>query len=295
MVVLAYGPWAPDRYGLDGDVAGEALGVLPKARSYGPWPGLAATSPAVPAGARGAFAARKANGTFVVFCGTATKLYKFAGVSTSWADVTRSSGGNYSTPADGHWSFCQFDKYLIATNGVDAVQVIDIDSGTNFAALGGSPPVAKFCKTVGDHVVLAQLGTAQGPRATSGAIQIMWSGLRQHDFWTAGEKSCDFATFWDAGFLQGVTSLIGGLVILRTGIQRFGRDTYKTFDFAPVLDAQGTDAPYSIVQDEGAAYFYSPGGFVGIGAGVEQIGNEFVDNWFFERANPNRINEMMIF
>lgn len=289
MAVLPYGPWGPDRWNHDSEFAGEALGVLPKAGSYGPWPGLAATSLAVGDPVRGAYAARKDNGTFVVFCGTADALYKFAGTTTAWTDVSKSGG--YNLPTDGFWSFCQFDNILIATNGVDDPQYIDVDSGTEFADLTGAPK-AKFCKTVGDYVFLAQLGAAQGPAADVGEIQIIWSGQRDPAHWTIGEKSCDFATFWDGGFVQGVTSLIGGLVILRSGIQRFGVGQYRAFDFAPVLDAQGTDSPNSIVQDEAAAYFYSPSGFVGIGSGVEKIGFEFVDRWFAEQANPSRVNEI---
>lgn len=288
--MLEFAAWAPDRYSLDSAVAKEALGVLPKASSYGPWPGLASTSAAITEPVRGAYAARKSNGTFVVFAGTATDLYKYASLS-SWTTVTRSVGGDYATPTDGFWSFCQFDNILIATNGVDAPQYIDIDSGTNFAAISGAP-IAKFCKTVGDHVFLCQLGSAQGPRASAGEIQVMWSGQRDPLHWTLNEKLCDFATFWDGGFVQGVTSLIAGIVVLRTGIQKFGIGQYKPFEFVPVLDAQGTDSPYSIVQDEGSTYFYSPGGFVAVGQGVEKIGSEVADDWFFENANPNRINEV---
>ena len=290
MAVLPYGVWAPDRFNHDSEFAGEALGVLPKARSYGPWPGLASTSKAVGDPVRGAFTARKDNGTFVVFCGTADALYKFSGVSADWIDVSKSGG--YSLPSDGFWSFTQFDKYLIATNGIDNPQYIDVDSGTEFADLTGAPK-AKFCKTVGDYVWLAQLGAAQGPAASAGEIQVIWSGQRDPLHWEIGEKSCDFATFWDGGFVQGVTSLIGGLVILRSGIQRFGVGSYRAFDFAPVLDAQGTDSPSSIVQDEAAVYFYSPGGFTAIAGGVEKIGFELVDDWFSDRVDQNRVNEVM--
>lgn len=288
--MIPYGPWSPDRFLYDSELAGEALGILPQARSYGPWPGLAATSLAVGDPVRGAIAARKDNGTFVVFCGTADALYKFAGTTSAWDDV--SQAGGYTTPSDGFWSFCQFDNIVIATNGVDNPQYIDVDSGTAFADISGAPK-AKFCKTVGDYVFLAQLGTAQGPKASLGEIQLIWSGQRDPLHWTIGEKSCDFATFWDGGFVQGVTSLIGGLVILRSGVQRFGVGAYKAFDFAPVLDAQGTESPYSIVQDEGAAYFYSPSGFTAIAGGVEKIGFELVDEWFLGQVDTVRVNEIM--
>jgi hypothetical protein len=297
MAFRPYSSWRPDACGLNTLDAGEALGVLPSPRGYGPWPSLAATSQALAATCRGAFTARKSNGSYVVFAGTATKLYKFDTVGNPWIDVTRGSGGDYSTPSDGFWSFAQFDNLLIACNGVDAVQVIDVDdiSSPAFDALGGSPPVAKYVRVVGDHVMLYDLASAQGSVASSGHIQFAWSGLRDPDYWTFGEKSSSFGTLFSGGFIMGGTSLLGGLIFQQNAINRLVRDPYKIFDATPILEAQGTESPYSITPHEGTTYFYGTDGFMEIsaGGGIRQIGNDWVDNWFLEECDGSRVNEIV--
>lgn len=296
MPTIPWAGWRPDVAGVNTSFASEALGVLPRPGGYGPWPALAETSPALATSCRGAFTARASNGTYVVFAGSATKLYKFAGVNTAWIDVTRTAGGNYATPTDGFWSFCQFDNILIACNGIDAVQFIDVDDASSpaFAALGGSPPVAKYCRTVGDHVVLYDLATAQGPAASTGRIQYMWSGLRDYDFWTAGEKSCDFGTLFSGGFVMGGTTLLGGLIFQQNAINRLVRDPYKVFDSAPIQELQGTESPYSITPHESTTLFYGKDGFMAITpGGINQIGNDWVDNWFLDNIDGGRINEIV--
>ena len=295
MAFHAYSSWRPDACGLNTFDAGEALGVFPRPRGYGPWPNLSRLAvDLLPAACKGAYTARTSTGTYVVFAGTATDLYKFAGVSTAWTEVTRSSAVNYAVPTDGFWSFAQFDNILIACNGVDAPQFINVDSGTNFEPVAGSPPVAKYCRVVGDHLMLFDLTTAQGPVASSGRIQCMWSGLRDYDFWTAGDKGCDFATFFDGGFVMGGSTLLGGLVFQQKAINRLVKSDHKTFDFAPVQETQGTESPYSITPHEATTYFYGTDGFMAISpAGINAIGNDWVDDWFAENCDLTRVNEIV--
>jgi hypothetical protein len=86
----------------------------------------------LPARCVGAIAfARTSAGGWLIFAGTATKLYKFQ--SNAWVEVTRVSGGDYTVSVDDYWSFVQFGSKLLATNINDNLQVIDVDSGaTNF-------------------------------------------------------------------------------------------------------------------------------------------------------------------
>lgn len=290
MAPIPFAAWRPDIWSTGSPFAGVASGVLPRANSYGPWPSLASTSLAVADVVRGAIVARLTNGNTVVYCGTATKLYRFAGIATSWADMTRASGGDYAVPADGFWSFAQFGKYLIAVNGVDAPQVIDVDAGSAFAALGGSPPIARYVKVVGDFVWLIDLSSAVGPSAPSGRVQIQWSGFRKHDHWTPNSRQSDFATFPSGGFVQGCSSQLGGIVFLERQIWPYVRSSVKVFDFAPIQEEQGVDAPNSIVSHEQTTYFHGTDGFSSIGPqGIAAIGNEWVDNWFLEACNPERV------
>ena len=57
-----------------------------------------------------------------------------------WVDVSRTAGGAYNVPIGDMWVFEQCGTKLVAVNINDDPQVIDIDSGTHFADLAGSPP-----------------------------------------------------------------------------------------------------------------------------------------------------------
>jgi len=292
MAPIPFAAWRPDVFNTGSPFAGAASGVLPKANGYGPWPSLAPTSLAVADTVRGAIVARLTNGNTVVYCGTASKLYRFAGVATSWTNVTRVSGGDYAVPTDGFWSFAQFGNILIAANGVDTPQYINVDSGSNFAVLAGSPPVGRYVKVVGDFVWLIDLASAIGPSgvAPSGRVQIQWSGFRKSDHWTLNDRLSDFATFPSGGFVQGCSTQQGGFVFLEREIWAFARDPVKGFDFAKIQEEQGVDAPYSIVGHEQTTYLHGTDGFCSIGAGgVVPIGSEWVDKWFTETCNPERI------
>lgn len=291
--------WRPDAFSLGTGFASDVSGVLPATGGWGPWGALEVLSAAVAAAVRGAFIARSSAGAAQIFAGTATKLYKYASAS-SWTEVTRGIGtvvDNYALAADNSWVFDQFGDYLIAVNGVDEPQVFTLTSSTEFADLAGSPPVgAAGVKVVGDHVWLYNFTTALGPSGIvpNGKVQIQWSGFRDHDYWTLGEKSSDFATFPSGGFVQGCTTQLAGLVFLERAVWRYVKDPIKGFDFAPVQEEQGTPSPHSIVQHEGDAYFWGTDGFCAIGAsGIRQIGNEWVNDWFLDNVNQSRFKTII--
>ena len=111
----------------------------------------------------GLYSARTVNGNWKIYAGTSTRLLTLS--SAGWVDVSRTGGVPYHVAGDDLWSFEQFGTKLIAVNINDVPQVIDIDSGTNFAALGGSPPQATNVKTIGDFLFLS--GLATGTTGTS--------------------------------------------------------------------------------------------------------------------------------
>lgn len=295
--MIPFPAWKPDSFSLAKGFAQDVSGVLPGDGGWQPWPALEALSLAVGAAIRGAIVARSSSGAAVIFAGTATALYKFAGIGSAWEDVTRASGGAYAVPSDGTWMFDQFGDDVTAVNGFDAPQAFNLTSSTDFAALGGSPPsAARGVKAVGDHVWLWGFTGALGPSGIvpNGLSQINWSGFRDYDYWTLGEKSCSFASFPTGGFVQNVTTELAGLVFLDRQIWRFVKDPIKVFDFAPVQKDQGTRAPFSVVQDESEAYFYGTKGFARIGAGgLAQIGNEWVNEWFLAAVNRSRISQII--
>lgn len=263
----------------------EAKGVLPGPNSYLPWPGLTTLSEALATGAcRGAFAARTENGDISIFAGTATKLYKYVDAVTAWTDVTRASGGDYALASDEFWSFDQYGDTLIACQKTDDVQSIDITSGTNFAALSGSPPKARFVRTVGDQIVLA--GLAANPN------RIQWCGRNNITFWTVGQQDADFQDFPDGGFVNGITSRQGGLVFQEGAISQFVPTADRSiFQFRRFENARGLIAPYSLVPVGAISYYLSEDGFYATdGSGASgAIGADLVDDWFKDNVNYDRI------
>src|SRR3990167_9355725 len=282
--MIALGPWKPDQYDLNSPLAGGALGVLPGANSYHPWPSLSAFSAALGSVANGAFLARTVGGSYTVFAGTTTKLYKFSS-ATVWSDF---AGAVYAVPADGHWSMNQFGSTLIAVNGptADDPQSCDIDSGSVFANLAGSPPKASIVKTVGDFVFLGH--TVNYPTG------VEWSSINDSTYWTHGQRSSDFQNFPDGGFTTGITSLETGLVFQENAVRRFAQTTSRAvFNFLRVEDGQGNIAPDSLCMVNATAYFLSRAGFRKIGPDTgfiaAPIGLEVVDKWFQDSINLDRL------
>src|SRR6266436_3883451 len=142
---LPFGEWRPDIAMLDNQFAFDVENVFPGINSYKPMPSLlpfsaTAITTTPPCGLYGA---RKSDGSWKIYAGSRTALYTWS-LSGGWVDVTRLVGGAYSVPATGElWSFAQFGTNLVAVNQNDDIQVIDIEAGANFTALGGTPPKAR--------------------------------------------------------------------------------------------------------------------------------------------------------
>lgn len=295
MVGLPYGPWRPDPYIIGSQFSSEAKNVLPSSMGWKPFPSIAEISDALGAACRGAFVARSSTGSAILFAATVANLYKFDGTS-AWTDVTRSSGGDYSLGTDEYWSFDQQDNILYATQAADVVQYINVDSGTNFAALGGSPPQARYVKAVGDFLFLLDLASAQGSVASSGRIQLAWSGIRDFDHWTYRQKSSDFATLFSGGHIMGMSSPIAGLVFQEKAVNRIVRTgDSRVWDIARIEGAQGTKSPRSLIEHQGVVYYYGVDGFVysSQGSFTQEFGTEWVDEWFKSEVNIGRIKTVI--
>jgi len=97
---------------------------------------------------RGAAAVRLLNDTFRIIAGTPTNLYEKSG--TSWADVTRASGGDYALGAENRWRFGQFGNTTLAVAKTETLQASD---SSDFADVSGAPK-ADIVETVGNFVFL---------------------------------------------------------------------------------------------------------------------------------------------
>ncbi|MGH6879519.1 hypothetical protein [Hypericibacter sp.] len=272
--MIPVGEFLPDGSAFGSAGATEAKNVIPAANSYRPLKTLMASGSAA-SGIRiqGAITLRSTDLTVKSFAGDATKLYGFDGAA--WSDFSRTSGGAYSTPAQGLWRFAQFGDVCLAVNGSDAVQAIAMGAGANFAAQGGSPPAgARYIAVARDVAALGRDG--------ANSNRVSWCDVENLD-WTTG--AADFQDMPDGGQILG---LFGGdnLVVLQERCIRLGiRTDYPlTFTFDKISQDKGCLAEWASAQFENLLFFLAHDGFYLLAGGqqLQPIGAEKVDRFFFE-------------
>jgi hypothetical protein len=285
--MIAFGEWRPDVFDLNGSSVKTCQNVVPLGNSYGPWLSLTAITAALGAACQGAFMARKNDGSFVVYAGTGAALFRYDQASNTWTNVTRLSGGAYSVTSGAFWSFAQFGTQLVAVNANDVPQVIDVEAGSNFAALGGSPPQAACVTVIGSFLVLSRL--------TSFPKRIQWSALENIAVWTPGTSFSDYQDFPDGGDVVGVSGFETGFVIQKDTVRQmvFQPSSPVIFSFQRLEGARGCFSPYSLVNVGEVTFYYSNAGFYAIAGGQSvPIGLDAVDDFFKADASANLITAM---
>ncbi len=288
MSLLPFGAWLPDLPAFQNPGTAYVLNVVPKSKSYGPLNALSIYSSALTARCQGAYSGKDTSGNVMSFAGDATKLYTLT--NTTWGDATRASGGSYSTPNDGFWNFAQFGSDVIAANGIDVLQKFVLGSSTKFAALGGSPPVARYLAVVRDFLVTGW--------NTSAPQRVRWSAINNDADWTASQttQSDQQDIVGDHGWVQGLWGGAEfGIIFMERAIYRMlyvGTPVIFQFD---KVDGRGCAAPGSIAGLGRLCIFYADDGFFmtdGTGPSLP-IGTEQVDATFradFDSAYWHRIS-----
>lgn len=284
--MIAFGNFEPDRSKYAAGVTANVINCIPIGDGWGPLPQTVPDSVALPAAFRGGTYVRTTAGGYRIFAGTETGLYEFDSDDRSWTDVTRLVGGDYAVPEGDEWWFVLFGTFLLCGNLADDMQVIDIDSGTEFADQSGSPPKARYAWIAGTQLVLGHLDDAPN--------RVMTSGIGDATFWTPGRRGCDFQDFPDGEEIVGGVGSQGGAVIFqRTKIRSMtmmpGDVAFRTDILNP---DRGVVAPRSIAQTGPGQFVYlSHDGFF---ANVEgrAIGIERVDRWYLNRIEQTNIAQV---
>jgi hypothetical protein len=273
--MIPFAPWLPDTAAFETGSSREALNVIPSLSGFRPFPAFANIASAITGAVRGAVSVRALNGTIFNFCGDGTKLYRLNTNGLAWTDVSRVTGGAYSTAADGRWTFAQFGDFLIAANGTDAPQVFNMASATNFSNLGGSPPQSAFAGTIREFGILAKNATANN--------RIRWSAIGNIADWIASATTLsDYQDFPEGGSIMGFVGGEYGVVFQERAIQRMSFEGPPTvFRFDKITNFLGCRAEGSIASYENLIFFLSDDGFYMLRGGAElvPIGSEKVDRW----------------
>jgi hypothetical protein len=283
MPVLPFPEYRPDVSSFNGSSTETLLNVLPRSDGYGPMKDVSAFTGVMAAQCRGAFMARKSDGTIRIFAGTSTKLYQLDNTTLTWVDVSLGAGTYSTLSADANWHFAQFNNSVIAVQANAAPQVVDVSasSGTAFAALGGSPPQAAYITTVNRFVVLSGLN--------SNPNRIQWSGLNATTTWTSGTTYSDYQDLPDGGNIKGVVGGEFGLIVQDNAMRRmiFSPGSDIVFQIDRIGKDLGAITADSICETGGVVYFLSARGFVKVGPDGSEvpIGFEKVDRTFFEAAD----------
>src|SRR6266567_2704580 len=273
MPLLAFGEYRPDVSDYEGQHTRNILNVLPRGDGYGPMRDVMSLTQALPSSCKGAFTARKNDGSVVVFAATTTKLYRLSNTDYSWVDASLGAG-TYTTLNDvDQWQFAQFGNFVIAVQANAVPQVYDITGAGPFANLAGSPPQARYVANVGRFLVLSGLN--------SNPYRIHWSGLNDVTNWTSGVNFSDFQDFPDGGFVRTVAGGEFGVIFQDSAIRRmtFVPGSTAAFQIERIAQDDGIYAPLSLAKAGEKLFFCSPQGFKVIsGTGVPtQIGRERID------------------
>jgi hypothetical protein len=258
MSLMPVGEYRPDISDYSAQFTAFLKNVLPRGDGYGPIQDFSGLSAALSGACRGFFKAIKTDGSVAIFAATSTKLYKLNNTDFTWADVSLGAGSYSALTASDNWQFVQFGNFIIAVQANVVPQVFDLTSSSAFAALGGSPPQARYVSVVGRFVVLSGL--------LSNPYRVQWSGLNATTTWTSGVNSSDFQDLPDGGIVRGVAGGEYGNIFQDTTIRRmtYAPGSPVIFQIERVTEDLGLFAPYSLVRSGDRIFFLSTAGFMGM-------------------------------
>ena len=282
---IPFPPFEPDRASFAPDASPVISNAIPVRDGWGPFASLSVFTDALPAACKGAVAVKTNTGSWKVFAGTTTALYELNNTDFSWTDRTGTT--TPAVPSDNVWWFEVYGDNLLCGNLGTNTQKIDINSGTAFSDLGGSPPRSKYAAVAGEYLLLGHLES--NPR------RVQTSGLGNAEFWTVGQRGCSRQDMPDGGEVQGVIGSEGGALIAQENVWRqlniVNVGDYS-FSLRVINPNRGVFSPRSLVQiGPGQFFYYSSDGFM---RGVEglPIGAERVDRWFKDQVDSAQLTNI---
>ena len=282
---IPFGEWLPDQPDHKQQGATVATNVYHTANTYKRFPSLVEySSNTTSTDSKGAGSFRDNSNTVYNFVATRTNLYQLA--SGAFTSRKASLTGDH----DDFWTFTQFGEYVIASNGVDAVQYYLMGTSTNFANLtaiqtAGTCPVFRVSGVVRDFLVAGNIVGATN--------RIQWSGINDITVWS-GKQSDSQDLPGSGGRVVAITSGEVGYVFRQNQIVRMDYvGGNVVFRLSVISPNRGAVYGRTVCQDNRQIFFYADDGFYQInGDQVIPIGVEKVNRYFdlnLNKAYSDRI------
>ena len=285
---ILFGEWRPDQADSTGQPSNDlemAFNVYPSATGYAPFPKASPISVPMPDGQdiTGMTTARHNEDIFTI-AGTRFNLYKGNNLTRLSSDIVpigKESG--YKVPEVG-WHFVQYGHSVLATNGSDKIQVMNILSSSTFDDIPQAPKCRTMC-IVRDFVVA---GYCDGE-----SNRVQWSDLNNELQWESNETNqADFQNLAGGGEVKAVTGGEFGLVLQDKAVTRMTyAGTPYIFQFDLISDNIGCLSGKSAIQHNGISYWLSHEGLIACnGTQVTNIGNGKVNEWLFKELDLTQMN-----
>jgi hypothetical protein len=287
-VTVKFGEWLPDLPESDNPGALIALNVIPQALSYRSLNSLQTFTDALDGPATGSFWAQDSNSIIFNFAGDELKLYGLAS-GVAWDDL---SGPTAPYDAPDQWEFEKFGETILATNGNDVMQKLEMNVDATFIDQPGTPPVATRMAVVRDFVMLGDIQTGVG----AGPSNIQWSGFNNSELWVPSiATQSDFQSlFGRGGRVQKIVPGEYGVIFMEQSIFRADYvGPAPIFQLDEVERKRGTPAPNSVCWSGTDVYYYGWDGFYHFdGSKSTQISANRVALWFEREADGGVLASM---
>ena len=265
---MIFGPLAPDKAKSGNpDVLTVASGVYPMEDGYRPIGQFETLYTSLPYAPKGGASFTSAQDLSYLIAGDSSSLYE--AFSGGWTQI----GTGYSLQSDNRWRFAQFGDLAIATNGVDVMQKIELETGA-VSALAGSPPKFETLAVVKDFLV--------GGVRNGKVMHMGWSGINDAEWWTTGQRQADRQILPTGGRINGILSGEYGIILQRDRICRMDYVGGNViFEINEVSSNIGCVTMNSVAQWGLIAFFLSDEGWMmWDGQQPVPIGREWIDREF---------------
>lgn len=276
--MIPLGEWAPDAGTINKGRLRDARNTIPGKEGWMPFPSAQVTTEAAGATPLGFWSARDKTLGVHQYAGFAETLRECDG-DGAWIDRSRLAGGAYQATEELPWRATFFGDRAIATNGVDAMQFIDMATGTNYADLPGAPR-PKYVATVGQQLLTLNDETS--------AMRVAYCASGDSEEWADADAQAGEELLADGGIGTGLA--VSREVAFLYQEKRIRRIVYIggsiVFAFEPVEEERGCVAPGSLASLGRVSFFKAEDGFYRFDDinGALPIGDERVDRWFNANA-----------